>query len=187
VHVVHSKRQDSEGRVAPAIPAPRKWQLNHNPADVLPNEIQIRQANEDDPDLIAPLFDAYRQFYKQPPDLDLARNFLCDRIHQGESVIFVAIDQDGRALGFTQLYPGFSSGLARRIFILNDLFVAPEARRRQIGRRLLDAAANFAREAGAARLTLATARDNVSAQSLYESSGWRRDTVFCTYTLPLSR
>ena len=148
-------------------------------------QIRIRQAAAEDLDLVAPLFDAYRQFYKQPSDLDLSRTFLRDRIRHNESVIFVALDPNGSALGFTQLYPSFSSGLARRIFIMNDLFVAPEARRRHVGRGLLDAAAAFARLAGAARLTLSTALDNFTAQSLYKSAGWKRDTVFCVYTLPL--
>lgn len=75
--------------------------------------------------------------------------------------------------------------MARRIFILNDLFVVPEARRRKVGRKLLDAAAQFGREAGAVRLALSTALDNVSAQTLYESAGWHRDNVFCAYQLPL--
>jgi ribosomal protein S18 acetylase RimI-like enzyme len=75
--------------------------------------------------------------------------------------------------------------MARRILILNDLFVAPDARRRKVARKLLDAAAQFGREAGAVRLVLSTALDNVPAQTLYESAGWHRDKVFCTYQLPL--
>jgi GNAT superfamily N-acetyltransferase len=132
------------------------------------------------------MFDAYRQFYKQSPDLELARSFLRERFELDQSIIFLATDLDGSsALGFTQLYPSFSSGLARRIFVLNDLFVVPPARRRKVGRLLLEAAAEFGRSVGAARLTLSTALDNAPAQALYEMSGWRRDTVFCTYTLPL--
>lgn len=148
--------------------------------------VLIRQATVGDLDLIVPMFDAYRQFYKQPPDLDLAREFLLERFQHNQSVIFLAMDLNGSsALGFTQLYPSFSSGLARRIFILNDLFVVPAARRRKVGHLLLQAAAEFGRSVGAARLTLSTALDNAPAQALYESSGWRRDTVFCTYALPL--
>jgi ribosomal protein S18 acetylase RimI-like enzyme len=148
--------------------------------------VLIRQASVDDLELIAPLFDAYRQFYKQPPDLELARAFLLERLRNNESVIFLALDSGGSAVGFTQLYPSFSSGMARRIFVLNDLFVLPVARRTGVGASLLRAAAEFGQQAGAARLTLSTALDNVSAQALYESAGWRRDTVFCTYNLPLS-
>ena len=145
----------------------------------------VRQAAIDDLDAIVPLFDAYRQFYKQPADLALARAFLLERFEHNQSVIFIALSPDDEAVGFTQLYPSFSSGLARRIFVLNDLFVVPEARRLGVAQLLLEAAANFGRKAGAARLTLSTALDNTPAQALYESTGWRRDTVFCAYNLPL--
>ena len=147
----------------------------------------IRQTSADDVELIAPLFDAYRQFYKQPPDLELAHSFLSERLRHHESVIFFALDSDGSALGFTQLYPGFSSGLARRIFILNDLFVIPGGPSSRLGVNLLRAAADFGRKTGAARLTLSTALDNGPAQALYESAGWRRDTVFCTFNVPLGQ
>jgi GNAT superfamily N-acetyltransferase len=145
----------------------------------------VRQAGLDDLERIVPLFDAYRQFYNQPPDLDLARAFLRDRLRNHESVIFLALDPQGEALGFTQLYPSFSSGAARRIFILNDLYVIPEARRRKVGHALLEAVAEFGRRNGAVRLTLSTALSNSSAQALYERAGWKRDSVFCAYNLPL--
>lgn len=145
----------------------------------------VRQASVADLDSIVPLFDSYRQFYGYPPDLALARAFLLERFERNESVIFVAEGQGGSTLGFTQLYPSFSSGLAKRIFILNDLFVAPAARRSGVGHLLLQAAADFGRAAGAARLTLSTALANAAAQGLYESAGWRRDTDFCTYTFSL--
>src|SRR5207302_399748 len=128
-------------------------------------------------DLVAPLFDAYRQFYRQSPDLELARAFLSDRLRNNESIIFIAADDSGAAVGFTQLYPSFSSASAKRIYILNDLFVTPEARRQNVGRALLKAAADFGSKAGAARLTLSTALDNSTAQALYESAGWSRDHV----------
>jgi ribosomal protein S18 acetylase RimI-like enzyme len=145
----------------------------------------VRQAGLDDLDRIVPLFDAYRQFYKQPSDPDLARAFLRDRLRNHESIIFLALDPEGEALGFTQLYPSFSSAAARRIYVLNDLYVSPEARRRKVGKALLEAAAEFGRRNGAVRLTLSTALTNSSAQSLYEGTGWKRDSVFCVYNLPL--
>lgn len=147
--------------------------------------VSIRRATVEDLDLIVPLFDAYRQFYRQPSDPILARIFLSDRFLHHQSVIFLALDDDASALGFTQLYPSFSSALARPIYILNDLFVIPSARRRNIARRLLETAAEFGKQSGAARLGLATNLDNAPARALYESCGWRRDTVFCTYMLPL--
>jgi GNAT superfamily N-acetyltransferase len=153
--------------------------------DTSQGPIVIRQATVDDLDLVVPLFDAYRQFYKQPPDLDLARTFLRERFQHNQSIVFLALDADGSPLGFTQLYPSFSSAAARRIFVLNDLFVVPAARRHRVGHLLLQAAADFGRKVGAARLTLSTALDNAPAQALYERAGWQRDRTFCTYTLPL--
>lgn len=147
--------------------------------------VMVRQATIADLDLLVPLFDAYRRFYRQPGDLDLARRFLLDRIQHNQSIIFVALQQNGTAIGFTQLFPSFSSASAGRIFILNDLFVAPQARRHGVGAALLDAAASFGRAAGALRLTLSTEISNETAQALYEANGWRRQTDFYVYNLPL--
>src|ERR1700724_1260286 len=104
--------------------------------------IEVRQATVEDLDLLAPLFDAYRQFYRQPGDPERARRFLLDRFSHNQSVIFLACAH-GAAIGFRQLYPSFSSVRMERIFILNDLFVAPEGRARGAGSALLRAAAEY--------------------------------------------
>jgi ribosomal protein S18 acetylase RimI-like enzyme len=137
-------------------------------------------------ELVAALFDAYRQFYGQPPDLDGTRRFLAERLGRGESVIY-AVVEDERALGFTQLFPSFSSVSMRPIWILNDLFVAEDARRRGVGARLLRAARDHAMKTGAVRLALSTAVTNTKAQALYERDGWKRDTAFLHYEYQLSR
>lgn len=148
--------------------------------------VNVRQATVDDLDLIVPLFDAYRQFYRQPSDAEGARRFLLKRFEHNQSVIFLALDDgDGDAIGFTQLYPSFSSASIARIFILNDLFVAPDARGRGVGSALLDAAAGYGRRVGAIRLALSTELSNTTAQAVYEKMGWQRDNVFCVYQLPL--
>jgi len=148
------------------------------------NGVEIRQATVADLFLLVPLFDAYRQFYRQPSDPERARRFLLARLVHNQSVVLLAFD-DARAIGFTQLYPTFSSGAMAPIFILNDLFVAPEARRRGTGSALLQAAAEYGRRIGALRLVLSTEVTNTTAQSVYERMGWKRDTVFCVYQLPL--
>jgi ribosomal protein S18 acetylase RimI-like enzyme len=137
-------------------------------------------------DWIAPLFDAYRQFYERATDLAGARRFLAERLERDESVIFAVVENE-RALGFTQLYPSFSSVSMRPIWILNDLFVAEEARRHGVGALLLGAAREHARSTGAARLALATAVTNTKAQALYEKDGWRMDTAFLHYEYELPR
>ena len=146
--------------------------------------MDIRRATAADLDQVAPLFDAYRQFYACSPDLDLARAFLRERLARGESVVFVAM-RDGRGVGFVQLYPTFTSIGARRAWILNDLFVAPEARRQGVGRALMDAAKQMAEQTGAAWLELATATDNARAQALYRSCGYRLDEKYHRFKLTL--
>jgi GNAT superfamily N-acetyltransferase len=144
----------------------------------------VRQATVLEIDLLVPLFDGYRQFYRQPSEPDRIRRFLLDRFEHNQSVILVA-GQDGTAVGFTQLYPSFSSAALKRIYILNDLFVDPAARLSGVGTALLEAAADFARRVGAIRLVLSTELTNMAAQSLYEKLGWKRNTEFCTYQLAL--
>jgi GNAT superfamily N-acetyltransferase len=144
----------------------------------------IKRAGVADLDAVAPLFDAYRQFYGQRSDVPAARAFLDERLRREESVVFLAVDDDGaEALGFTQLYPSFSSVSVRRLWILNDLFVRPGLRRGGVGRRLLERARQWAVETDAKGLTLATAITNHAAQALYESCGWRKDEEFAHYTL----
>jgi ribosomal protein S18 acetylase RimI-like enzyme len=146
---------------------------------------QIQQATSADLDRLAPLYDDYRQFYGQPADLARARGFLAERFQRHESLILLALDERGEGLGFTQLYPLFSSVRTVRIYLLNDLFVATGARRQGVAAALLRAAAEQARSLGAASLSLSTALDNAPAQALYESLGWQRDRQFCEYHLSL--
>lgn len=148
-------------------------------------QVTTRQAAHADLDAIAPLFDAYRQFYEKPADLALARRYLDERFRRNESVIFVAEDTDGEIVGFTQLYPAFCSVAADRTYVLYDLFVTPSARGTGAGRALMERAEAFGRQAGAARLELQTARTNTIGQSLYESCGWQRDNDFYVYAKPL--
>ena len=131
---------------------------------------------------IAPLFDAYRQFYEQPSDLALATRFIRERLQNEESVILLACDEAAQALGFCQLYPSFCSVEARPIYVLYDLFVTPQARRTGAGKALLAAAEQLAAAHGKARMDLTTAKTNLHAQAAYEALGWERDQVFYAYS-----
>jgi ribosomal protein S18 acetylase RimI-like enzyme len=134
----------------------------------------VRRATESDLDATAPLFDAYRQFYHQPSDVPRARDWLRERIARGESIVLLA-ERDGAVVGFTQLYPMFSSVRTARLWILNDLYVVADARRLGVARALLDAAAHACRADGAAGLMLETGRDNAAARALYRAAGWQED------------
>lgn len=136
-------------------------------------------------DAVAKLFDAYRGFYGQPSNLEQSRAFIAERMAGNESAIFLVEDESGEVLGFVQLYPTFSSIDAHRTWLLSDLFTTPAARGRGVGRLLMNTARDFAVETGAKGLMLETANDNFTAQGLYESLGWVRDTGYYTYLLDL--
>jgi ribosomal protein S18 acetylase RimI-like enzyme len=143
--------------------------------------VGVRRATSEDVDRIAPLFDSYRQFYGQVPALDLAREFLLERLEHGESTVLLAEDERGWAVGFAQLFPTFSSVAMARAFVLNDLYVAPEARRRGVARALLHAAVAFGKGQRAVRITLSTQVGNAAAQALYASMGWMLQTDYHVY------
>lgn len=144
------------------------------------NNVSIRSAEERDLPRLTELFDAYRVCYGQEPAAEQAEAYLRDRLQADDSQLFVA-EAGGQLVGFVQLYPTLSSVAMRRVWILNDLFVAEESRRGGVASKLLERAEAFARETGAVRLELSTARDNRAAQALYEKHGWRRDEIFIHY------
>ena len=147
--------------------------------------ITILQAGLEHLDQLTPLFDAYRRFYRKSADVAGARAFLHERLRKRDSVILLALDDASDGLGFIQLYPSFSSVRMCPLWILNDLFVAPEARGRGVGRRLMGAAREQAQNAGMVALSLATEKNNIKAKALYESLGYELDQAFDYYELAL--
>ncbi|MBZ0326063.1 MAG: GNAT family N-acetyltransferase [Altibacter sp.] len=141
----------------------------------------ILQAKQEHLSQLVPLFDGYRVFYKQPSNPEAVRNFLSERFKKNDSVIFLARDENGKGLGFTQLYPSFSSVAMQRTYILNDLYVEAAARGKGVGEALMTQAKSFAIQEGSRGLTLETDHDN-PAQKLYERLGWKKDTHVFHYT-----
>jgi GNAT superfamily N-acetyltransferase len=139
--------------------------------------IVVKKIGEAEVDFIAFLFDEYRQFYKQPPDISAAASFLKERLSRNESVVFVAY-ADEAPVGFMQLYPIFSSVGLKRAWLLNDLYVTAGARKLGIGKLLLDEAKRMGKETGSRWLLLQTGADNATAQSVYEKNGWVKETDF---------
>ena len=139
-------------------------------------KVTIRRATADDIEEIAKLFDAYRVFFEQSSDLSLAQEFLGGRLTNSESVIFCAYTPDERCAGFAQLYPSFSSVSAKRIWILNDLFVSESVRGMGIGTKLLSEIEAFGEETQAKGILIETTVSNTGAQKLYESNGYQKVT-----------
>ena len=149
--------------------------------------LQALRADASHLELIAPLFDAYRVFYRQPSNLAQSRAFVAERIARDESVIFLAQDDTGEALGFVQLFPTFSSIDAHRTWLLGDLFTTPNARGRGVATLLMNTARSYVVLSGGKGMVLETATDNFNAQRLYESLGYVRDSGYYTYCLDLQQ
>ena len=146
--------------------------------------MNIKQAKIEDLPVVARLFDLYRQFYECEADLNTASNFIEQRMTLGESTIFLASSDEGEGLGFVQLYPSFCSVDAVKIQILYDLYVDANARQQGVGRKLMNHATEFAKQSGAARLDLLTAKHNFNGQALYESLGYEKTLEdFFAYSL----
>lgn len=138
-------------------------------------ELSIHKAAVEDAGIIAPLFDAYRMFYQQPSDIKGATKFITERLRQNESVIFIAFINNV-AVGFTQLYPIFTSVGMQRSWLLNDLFVDDAYRGKGVATYLLDAAKDFGFRNNGKWLMLQTSKNNLAAQALYEKNGWSIET-----------
>ena len=144
----------------------------------------IYQATIEDLEGVSNLFNLYRMFYEQESDLEGAENYIKERIEGKESIIFV-VKAKQKYVGFTQLYPTFSSISMKRAWILNDLYVDVEARKQGVGEMLLHKARSFAVESGVKSISLSTAPDNDYAQRLYEKNGYTRDSKYYHYELSL--
>jgi ribosomal protein S18 acetylase RimI-like enzyme len=153
--------------------------------------MEIKRISPSECNWVIDLFDKYRTFYKQAPDISLAGSFIMARLNNNESVIFVAlIKNKGKMtpIGFTQLYPAYSSVRAVKNWILNDLYVDTAYRKQGIGEKLIKAAVSFAKSENAKFVELSTAADNYTAQSLYEAIGFQKqmpESGFITYRIEL--
>ncbi len=145
---------------------------------------QIKKIAIEELDDLVTLFDQYMVFYKQPSAPEKYREYLAERINNNEATVFIAYGQDdNRPIGFVLNYHSFSSVSLGKVVILNDLFVTSENRRKGLGDKLIDCSINLAKQTGAIRVDLGTAKDNYSAQALYERIGFVQDTEYFSYSL----
>ena len=144
---------------------------------------KIVKAEEKDLEELGRLFNLYRIFYEEEDDLEKASRYISERLNRGDSEILVAQEGNTELAGFVQLYPSFCSVSAVPILILYDLYVDHSHRGKGIGRLLMNAARDFAKDNGFRRLELSTAKDNHIGQSLYESLGYELDEEFLHYSL----
>jgi GNAT superfamily N-acetyltransferase len=133
--------------------------------------VEISAVREEEFESLLPLISAYQRFYEvDDVDPDRNRAFFRRLLAPSEvGLLLAARDEAGTILGYACLYWHFSSLQALETVLMNDLFVTPEARGRGVGRALIEATAEVARERGAAWVEWSTAPDNHTAQRLYDS------------------
>ena len=131
----------------------------------------IRRATATDLTELSILFDLYRVFYNKETDLPGAKKFLEEVLRTNASVIFLA-DEDGKVIGFTQLYPQFSSTRMKKFWLLNDLYVLQEYRGKGVSKQLIETAKEWTRQTNATGLLLETGKDNHIGNQLYPSTGF---------------
>jgi GNAT superfamily N-acetyltransferase len=139
---------------------------------------QVSPVREEEFEALLPLIAAYQGFYEvEDADRDRNRSFFRRFLAPSEvGLLLAAREEGGEILGYACLYWHFSSTKAAETVLMNDLFVVPEARGRGVGRALIEASADVARERGAAWLEWATAPDNHTAQRLYDSMTSEKST-----------
>ena len=135
--------------------------------------MEIREIKHTDLEQLAKLFDGYRVFYKKNSDLNGAKNFLAERIENEDSKIYVCETNEGKLVGFVQLYPLFSSTRMQKLWLLNDLFVSPEFRGKKISIKLIDRAKKLVKESSACAMFLETGKSNLIGNNLYPKTGFK--------------
>ena len=148
-------------------------------------EFEIIKANVNHIKQVGELFDLYRQFYKYVSNINESTDYISERMKNNESIIFIATNKQKEAMGFVQLYETFGSLHLGKIIILYDLFVKKEFRKYGIGIQLMKKSEEYAKSIGAKGIELSTAKDNLTAQSLYEKIGYIRDNEFYSYSFEL--
>ena len=119
----------------------------------------ISKENIDDLNI---LLSEYQEFYEAKPDPNHNLKFLENFIESNEGIFFIAYKHE-KAIGYVSLYFSYSSVSAKRIAILNDLYVTEASRKCGFGKELIDHAIDI----GIDQVRWCTRIDNVKAQKLY--------------------
>ena len=143
---------------------------------------KIIKATKENIEQVGKLFDLYREFYKYKSNIRESTNYISDRINNNESTIFLSLSENNIPSGFVQLYESFGSLHLGKIVILYDLYVSKEFRKLGIGEELMKRSLLYAESIGAKSIELSTAKDNMTAQSLYEKIGYIKDNEFYSYS-----
>ena len=116
----------------------------------------------------------YLTFYETELEFEVSDNTFA-RLLSGELIGLIAVNDDGRALGFTHAVLHAGTWSPKPVCYLEDLFVRDHARGLGAGRALIEALAERGRREGWLRIYWQTAQDNKTAQALYDKLATRTD------------
>ena len=128
--------------------------------------VEITQVTQQTIDDLAHLLSEYQTFYKAVPDHQHNLKFLEHFLTSDDGTFFIA-KNNNEAIGYVSLYFSYSSVSAKRIAILNDLYVKENNRQCGLGKKLIDYAITHAQQQGIKQVRWCTRIDNVKAQKLY--------------------
>jgi ribosomal protein S18 acetylase RimI-like enzyme len=143
-------------------------------------ELIVRQATIKDLPKIVPIFDSYREYFKQQKNPLKVESFLFEKFVHLESVIFIA-EQESEVIGFAQLYPIFSSLSLERVCLLNDFYISEEYRNNGIGKQLFAKVKEFTLLTKSKGIELSVEHTNRKAWQFWEKQGFRIDDEFRFY------
>jgi ribosomal protein S18 acetylase RimI-like enzyme len=148
--------------------------------------MEITRASASDLSVVLPLFDGYRQFYEQVPNLDACKEYLSERLSKLESAIFLAFEEvngEKIGIGFTQLYMTFSSVTLKKFWVLHDLYVKEDFRKKGVAKMLINKSKELALENAPIGLVIESRISNQSAQHLFDSVGFVKEGEHYFYFL----
>lgn len=147
----------------------------------------ISTVGETDLAELLPLMRGYCDFYAVDPSDDallaMSRALIADPAREGFQLI--ARDDSGRAVAFATVFWTWATSSASRIGVMNDLYVAPDARGSGAADELIAECARLVRERGGTSLAWETAKDNHRAQKVYDRVGGKRDDRWLSYSIEL--
>lgn len=149
--------------------------------------IIISRINVDFFDQVVDLVDQYRVFYGQDSDKVRVGAFMRQVMSRNESILYGAIDDSRKIIGFVQLYVSYSTVALAPLWILNDLYVELGSRKQGVATKLIQHALLEAQVLGVKKVLLETHNTNIIAQQLYEQLGFVRDEHSYFYTYDVAK
>jgi ribosomal protein S18 acetylase RimI-like enzyme len=142
------------------------------------NEYRVERINLNHKNRFADLFNQYNSFRDETLREKPVLNRMGERMFNSEPVLFIALRNQAESIpvGFIQLYSICSSTNAVKTTIVNDLYVLPDYRKNGIALKLIEVAVKYAINNKSALIQLETLQDDLNAQKLFESVGFKSQT-----------